>query len=367
MNLLLFLFLVRIPELVLRIVENCKSLIIFWVAMRLFKRRCSQKVDSIEEEESHELGLLDLPDLVLENIFSRLCPSSLIRMGGVCRDLRKMCTSDHIWDVHIKTKWSRVAGLEARRGWQWIVAMNEEVVCDTAQKCRTRQPAWSCLWPFSCCSTRQNFFSQRNVSTPTLRHDSMSWYIALESGSFWFPAQVYNREHGHIGFVLSCYDAYLCYEHGSNTFKARYPPHGPHNVVVEEGIHWERIRSAPVDTPAQKLYFSNCLDNLHPGDHVEVQWRKNKDFPYGWWYGVVGHSDACYGYGHQCQCHLDDILWLEFNQYSQGSQWRRAPIKRRCHREAGSEAEGFYGGVRKLKTLEEISTWKQMWPAEILD
>ncbi|KAF9593708.1 hypothetical protein IFM89_024646 [Coptis chinensis] len=25
------------------------------------------------------------------------------------------------------------------------------------------------------------------------------------------------------------------------------------------------------------------------GDHVEIQWRGNKELPYGWWYGVVGH------------------------------------------------------------------------------
>jgi hypothetical protein len=36
-----------------------------------------------------------------------------------------------------------------------------------------------------------------------------------------------------------------------------------------------------VSTPAQDLHVSGCLDGLRPGDNFEIQWRKNKDFPYG--------------------------------------------------------------------------------------
>jgi hypothetical protein len=48
-----------------------------------------------------------------------------------------------------------------------------------------------------------------------------AWYRALECGEFWFPAQVYNREDGHVGFVLSCYDAHLRYDRRTDTFTAR--------------------------------------------------------------------------------------------------------------------------------------------------
>jgi hypothetical protein len=58
---------------------------------------------------------------------------------------------------------------------------------------------------------------------------------------------------------------------------------------------------------------------------------------------------------------------LEFNQYTLGSRWRRAAINRKSHREEGNEAEGFYGGIRKLKTKEEISIWKRLWPTETLE
>jgi hypothetical protein len=57
-------------------------------------------------------------------------------------------------------------------------------------------------------------------------------------------------------------------------------PHGPRTIVVEEEVQWEGLRSPPLDTPPHDLYLSDCLDKLQPGDHVEVQWRRSKDFPH---------------------------------------------------------------------------------------
>lgn len=61
----------------------------------------------------------------------------------------------------------------------------------------------------------------------------------------------------------------------------RYPPHGTKPVAIESGIPWERLRAAPVDTPPRVLHISSCLNDLCPGDHIEIQWRRNKEFPYG--------------------------------------------------------------------------------------
>lgn len=66
-------------------------------------------------------------------------------------------------------------------------------------------------------------------------------------------------------------------------------------------------------------------------------------------------------------CVLIDTVVLEFNQYAPGSRWRHTMINRRDHREQGNEADGFYGGIRKLHTKDEISMWQQFWPAEILE
>ncbi|KAF9593758.1 hypothetical protein IFM89_024926 [Coptis chinensis] len=41
-------------------------------------------------------------------------------------------------------------------------------------------------------------------------------------------------------------------------------------------------------------------------------------------------------------------------------------LGRKDHQEVDSEAEGFYGGIRKLHKKEEISAWKHLWPKDIL-
>ena len=52
-------------------------------------------------------------------------------------------------------------------------------------------------------------------------------------------------------------------------------------MAIEHGIQWERLRAPPVDIPPHDLHISDCLNDLHPGDHIEIQWRRNKEFPYG--------------------------------------------------------------------------------------
>ncbi|KAK3004304.1 hypothetical protein RJ639_018666 [Escallonia herrerae] len=168
----------------------------------------------------------------------------------------------------------------------------------------------------------------------------MAWYLSLEGGKFLFPAQVYNRENGNVGFMLSCYDAELSYDSNTDTFKARYSSHG--RPTVEDNIEWSRLRAPAVDTPAHVLHVSDCLNELRPGDHIEIQWRRNKDFPY-------------------------DTVVLEFKQYMLTSRWRQVEINRKEHREVGDEADGFYGGIRKLHHEEDILTWKRLWPTQIVE
>lgn len=64
---------------------------------------------------------------------------------------------------------------------------------------------------------------------------------------------------------------------------------------------------------------------------------------------------------------LTDIVVLEFKQYTPGSRWRHATLNRKDHREEGNEADGFYGGIRKLSNEEEISMWRRLWPTEVLE
>lgn len=61
-----------------------------------------------------------------------------------------------------------------------------------------------------------------------------------------------------------------------------------------------------------------------------------------------------------------DTVVLEFNHYTPGSRWRQTSVSRK-DREQGNEADGCYGGIRKIKSEDEISIWKCLWPSEVLD
>ncbi|KAK4441408.1 F-box protein [Sesamum alatum] len=327
------------------------------------KKNSSSKVESVEM--ASEVSVLDLPDLVLECILEKLPPEGLCRMAGVCTSLRDWCTSDHLWERHMKNKWGRIVGPAAYREWQFHVVSGKSSIFFNQDKQKGLMGYLIQLWPFALIRSSFSNISKKQSFPPV---DSiMSWYLALESGKFWFPAQVYNRENGHIGFMLSCYDAELSYDQRTDTFEARYPPHGRRASAVETGVTWDRLRAPPVDTSPHDLHVSDCLNELKPGDQFEIQWRRNKEFPYGWWYGVVGHLETCDGDANYCRCHDNDTLVLEFNQYTRGSRWRRTTVSRKDHREEGNEADGFYGGIRKLCGKEEISMWKKLWPAEALE
>ncbi|CAJ2639450.1 unnamed protein product [Trifolium pratense] len=341
-----------------------------YTRMSLMRKNLSSRVENVEENhEEEELSLMDLPELTLECILEKLPPSSLCQMANVCHSLRERCVSDYFWERQIKKKWSGVIGQAAYREWKWYVASKRDVKdLKHGKQKGLLMRYFSLLWPLQWMKVKVDDANDICKDSSSLPVDSvMNWYLAIENGSFWFPAQVYNRENGHIGFMLSCYDADLSYDSRTDTFQARYPAHGRRGEARECGIPWKRIRAPPVDNSPHDLYISDCLSDLHPGDHIEIQWRRNKEFPYGWWYGIVGHLESCHGNENSCRCHISDTVVLEFNHYTPGSRWRQTNINRKDHREEGNEADGFYGGIRKIESENEISIWKSMWPSEILD
>ncbi|KAJ0974658.1 hypothetical protein J5N97_016623 [Dioscorea zingiberensis] len=326
----------------------------------LFSARISAKIENVEEME--EMTILDLPELALDCILGKLSPSGLCNMAGVCHSLRNWCVSDHLWERHMRDNWGRVLGFAANNDLKLYLPSRRVDFSDKEKK--KNVGSLPSLWALSWLNPR---IDGGNKTSTTLPVDSiMSRYLALRSGRIWFPAQVYNRENGNVGFLLSCYDAELSYDSRTDTFYARYPPHGVRTTNVEDGVKWDRIRASPVDTGAHDLYVSDCLNDLHPGDHIEIQWRKSKGFPYGWWYGVVGHLASCDGNKHFCHCHNSESIILEFNQYTPSSRWRQVTINRKDHREDGNETDGFYGGIRKLCS-DEISAWRSMWPTKTLE
>ncbi|KAL6563748.1 hypothetical protein OROGR_002707 [Orobanche gracilis] len=316
-----------------------------------------------------EMSVLDLPDLVLECILEKLPPDGLCRMANVCACMRDKCLSDHLWEKHMMNKWGRIIAPASYREWQFQAASSRKGSIFFGHDMRNGQMGYDYLiglWPLEFIRTSFSSIFKRNDFPPV--NSAMACYLALESGKFWFPAQVYNRENGHLGFMMSCYDAMVGYDRKTDTFHARYQPHGTRPGTIETGVTWDRLRAPLVDTSPHDLHISDCLNELRPGDHMEIQWRRNKEFPYGWWYGVVGHSETCDGNADYCRCVDSDTVVLEFNQYAQSSRWRQTRLDRKDHREKGNEVDGFYGGVRKLYGHEEIIlTWKKLWPAEELE
>ncbi|GMN57715.1 hypothetical protein TIFTF001_026818 [Ficus carica] len=263
---------------------------------------CSSAENTNDKETT--TTLLDLPELILECIFERLLPSDLCNMIEVCSFFREMCTSDHSWEKYLTRKWGKVIGDAAYRKWIGDLAYLEW---------QSHVALWS----------RPNFSSRKRIkrllnsprneqrisvirskpeksykvgSTNLPAGSVKAFYLALESGKFWFPAQS-----GYTGVMLLCYDAQVSYDYRTDTFRARYPSQvwG----TTEANVKWDRIRAPPVDTPPFTPHASDCLHDLKPGDHIEIQWKSHERMPYGWWYAVVGHLKQCDGNLNHCCCH----------------------------------------------------------------
>lgn len=151
----------------------------------------------------------------------------------------------------MKQKWGKVIGPAAFREWQLHVAVTKDRTNLKQQaKPKGLLKILSSVRPFSW--IRSPKVDETATKQSSVHADSiMSWYLALETGRFWLPAQVYNREvhtllsfivtsivelkslcewrmrkllnlqNGHVGFMLSCYDAELSYDAHTDTFSAR--------------------------------------------------------------------------------------------------------------------------------------------------
>ncbi|KAH9288291.1 hypothetical protein KI387_032408, partial [Taxus chinensis] len=331
------------------------------VLEKMLLSKSKKQVKSAEDNSDNPaFPLLDLPELVLENILCGASPYCLCQLAQTCRDLRKRCRSDEIWEPLFNERWGKIAGMNAFALWKRTLFRKHASICEKPASLWMRP--FRCIWYFSRSGSKVT--AAELVIRPNEGFVNLYWQ--LERGEFWFPGQVFNREHGHAGFMLSCYDADLNYDRNSDSFCARYSPHSARSLVMEEGISWERIRKPLVGTSPSELYIPDVPEQLRPGDHIEVQWKRSPSFPYGWWYGIVGHTDNCRSENHNCRCHLEEMVWLEFRQYATGSRWRRIQMRRNRAPEVGSEMDGFYGGIRKLNNKEDISAWLQMWPKDPL-
>ncbi|XP_021775984.1 F-box protein At2g32560-like [Chenopodium quinoa] len=151
----------------------------------------SSKIENVHENE--QLSVLDLPELALDCILEKLLPAGLCSMAAVCSSLRERCISDHLWDRHMKHKWGRVLGSAASREWQWFIASRRNSSVSAGKKSQGFMKYIWYAWPLTWFASKFDKSNNKDSASP-LVDTVMSWFLALESGKFWFPAQVYNRE-----------------------------------------------------------------------------------------------------------------------------------------------------------------------------
>ena len=140
------------------------------------------------QEHSTTMSLLDLPDPMLEIIFSKLSPHSLCIIAAVCCPLRQICFSDQIWESHLNQKWNRLIWHNgAKRAWDSYISLGND-----RQSSGERSLSFKGVLPWM-----QSKFSSRShkiSKSLTDSHFNMKWYSALECGKFRLPGQVFNRE-----------------------------------------------------------------------------------------------------------------------------------------------------------------------------
>ena len=128
----------------------------------------------------------------------KLEPDGLCKMACVCSYLRDMCLSDHLWEDHMKKRWGRVIGDVAYKEWQSHIASKKQSNYFLDGENRRGLLGYLCkLWPVILLKSSSITYGDSKkikLSSQPPIDSIVSCYRALQTGKFWFPAQVFNRE-----------------------------------------------------------------------------------------------------------------------------------------------------------------------------
>ncbi|KAI4353076.1 hypothetical protein L6164_002051 [Bauhinia variegata] len=225
--------------------------------------------DHIRNQQGSNISLLDLPESAMVSILSHLLPIDLCIMSQVCTSLRARCRSGNLWARLIKQKWGRVIGEVAYKEWQNHLTKPKKEKLLNQHIQNGSLGSIGGVWPNICFGSFLEDFGYLSCSRKN--NSMMFMYSSLESGKFWFPAQIYR------GFMLV--NALLSYDSKTDKFRARHQYRGWQ--FLGKSFTWDTVRLPPVETPPYVLHVSDCVDELKPGDHIEIQCRVNREMPYG--------------------------------------------------------------------------------------
>ncbi|CAJ2671679.1 unnamed protein product [Trifolium pratense] len=159
---------------------------------------------------------LDLPNQTIDCILERLSPKELCRVAEVCTYLRNQSSSDYLWKKHVQQKWSKLVGDVVQQVWQWHRAKIKDarsfsLYRDVMDSCAAFRGTWPFVGIQSYLENHWPYISlMKNYSQKAL-------YTCLETGCFWFPAQLYRNPM----YMISYCDALLCYDSNTDSFQAR--------------------------------------------------------------------------------------------------------------------------------------------------
>lgn len=125
----------------------------------------------------------------MDCILRRLPPLDLYQTSQVCTRLRNRCTSNDMWEKHIDQKWGRVIGDVAYKEWRWHIAKAKGEILTNHCIQNESMGSFTGAWPNLCLGSYLKDCS--HFSESLCDSFLMALYFSLESGNFWFPAQVY--------------------------------------------------------------------------------------------------------------------------------------------------------------------------------
>lgn len=152
----------------------------------------SQPREEKIDEFSSTLSILDLPESAVENILERLAPDELCNVSCSCRALRDRCRSEYLWEKLMNKKWASIIGQTARREWLLFT----ELRSNPSSIDPGNSAGWfnlvPCMWNLSWIVTAMIDGKKARLGSPF--SSNMNWFLLIESGKFWFSAQVYSRQ-----------------------------------------------------------------------------------------------------------------------------------------------------------------------------